>query len=128
MKDRHLSIRVPSDLHARLSRHARGGSRSVLANRLIDEGLRMEEHPGVIFRPGPAGRRPGLVGGPDIWEIARVLRDLSLRGEDLVRKAADLTGLPAHEVRAAHRYYDAHRDEIDEWIDAVDEDADTAQR
>ena len=88
----------------------------------------MDEHPGVIFRPGPAGRRPGLVGGPDIWEVARVLRGSSLRGEDLVRKVADLTGLAAHEVRAAQRYYDAYRDEIDAWIDAVDEEADTARR
>lgn len=27
----------------------------------------MDEHPGIVFRSGPAGRRAGLAGGPDIW-------------------------------------------------------------
>jgi hypothetical protein len=30
-------------------------SLSSAANRLVDEALRMGEHPGVVFRPGPAG-------------------------------------------------------------------------
>jgi hypothetical protein len=42
-----------------------------VAERLIEEGLRTEEFPGIAFRSGPTGRRVGLVGGPDVWEIAR---------------------------------------------------------
>jgi hypothetical protein len=34
-----------------------GSSLSSAANRLVDEGLRMNEHPGVVFREGPTGRR-----------------------------------------------------------------------
>lgn len=88
----------------------------------------MDEHPGVMFRPGPAGRRPALIGGPDIWEVSRVLRDLDLSGEPLIAAAADLTGLSVHEVRAAERYYDEYRDEVDAWISAVDEEANAARR
>jgi Domain of unknown function (DUF5615) len=33
----------------------RGEPKSRTAERLIDEGLRMEDHPGIVFRDGPAG-------------------------------------------------------------------------
>ena len=39
-----------------------GMSLSSAANRLVDEALRMNEHPGIVFGPGPTGRRAGLVG------------------------------------------------------------------
>ena len=86
----------------------------------------MDEHPGVIFRQGPAGKRPGLISGPDIWEVARVLRDLPLSGDELVQEAADLTGLPTDQVRVAHGYYIAHPDEIEAWVDVVDVEAKAA--
>jgi hypothetical protein len=51
-----------------------GMSLSSAANRLVDEALRTSEHPGIMFRPGPTGRRAGLAGGPDVWEIVRAIR------------------------------------------------------
>jgi Domain of unknown function (DUF5615) len=41
---------------------------------VVDEALRTREHPGITFRPGPAGRRAGLASGPDVWEVVRVIR------------------------------------------------------
>src|SRR3954469_584466 len=39
-----------------------------LAQRYVEEGLRMDEHPLVRFVDGPAGRRARLVGtGMDVW-------------------------------------------------------------
>lgn len=32
--------------------------------------VRLDERPLVTFRDGPTGRRAGLIGGPDVWEIA----------------------------------------------------------
>lgn len=32
------------------------------------------EHPGIVFRPGPMGRRAGLIGGPDVWEAVRAVK------------------------------------------------------
>src|SRR5499427_998782 len=51
-----------------------GMSLSSAANRLVDEALRTSEHPGIVFRPGPTGRRAGLAGGPDVWEIIRAIK------------------------------------------------------
>ncbi|MGH8908338.1 MAG: hypothetical protein ACRD0K_17970 [Egibacteraceae bacterium] len=86
----------------------------------------MDAHPGIMFRPGPAGRRPGLIGGPDVWEVARALRDVGLEGEDALRQTAELTGLAVHQVRAAAGYYREFTDEIDAWIAEVDREADDA--
>ena len=67
-----LSIRFTPSLLARLRQRARamtGASAAGLAQRLIDEGLRMADHPGVIFKDGPSGRRAALAYGPDVWEV-----------------------------------------------------------
>lgn len=126
---RHLSLRLRADLHERLSSRARsivGESRSRLAARLIDEGLRMEMHPGIVFRPGPGGRRAGLAGGPDVWEVARVLRDVEAEGDAAIAETAKLTGLALHQVRTAAAYYHAFTDEIDAWIVQLDLEAEEA--
>jgi len=73
-----------------------------------------------VFRGGPGGRRAGLAGGPDVWEVVRVLRDVSGTEEKRIRRTAELTDLPVHAVRAAARYYREFPEEIDGWIDAVD--------
>ena len=80
----------------------------------------MDAHPGIVFRGGPGGRRPGLAGGPDVWEVVRVLRDVSGTDEERIRQTSELTELPVHSVRSAARYYRDYPEEIDGWIDAVD--------
>jgi hypothetical protein len=99
-------------------------NRSELAKTLLEEGLRMAEHPGIVFRSGPAGRRPALVSGPDVWEVARVLRDIDESGEQAIARTAEISGLTPHDVRTVVRYYAAYRSEIDEWIRVLDEEAD----
>ena len=83
----------------------------------------MDEHPGIVFRSGPAGRRPGLVGGPDVWEVVAVQRSF-----DDVERTAGWLGLPTGAIETALRYYDAHRSEIDEWIRRNEEAAEAAER
>jgi hypothetical protein len=77
-----LSIRFDDRLLARLRRRANAtsGTTSAMAQRLIDEGLRMADHPGVIFKDGPSGRRAALAYGPDVWEIVKFLREIDERG------------------------------------------------
>jgi hypothetical protein len=94
---------------------------------LIEEGLRMEAHPGVVFRGGPGGRRAALVGGPDVWEVARVLREAPGTDEERIRRTAEFTDLPVHAVRAAARYYGEFPGEIDHWIEAVDREAEESE-
>lgn len=125
MPTRHLSIRLDADIIDRLDDRGRrtGRSRSEVAKTLLEEGLRMEAHPGVVFRPGPAGRRPALAGGPDVWSVARVIPGLRGSPEEVVQSAANLTGLTPEQVRVVVRYYADYRAEIDEWLRRLDEEA-----
>lgn len=129
MPSRHLTLRLEPDTFERLDAQSRraGQPRSELARTLLEEGLRMQAHPGIVFRSGPAGRRPGLAGGPDVWEVARVLRGVGAKGDDAVVRTAELTGLSPAQVRAALRYYAEYPREIDDWLRRVDEEADQAE-
>ena len=96
------------------ARHRRIAPRT-LAQRYVEEGLRMDEHPLLRFVDGPAGRRARLVGsGLDVWEVIEVLRD----NDGDVAAAADYLELPLGLVQAAVTYYGAYPEEIDEWIEA----------
>ena len=95
---------------------AAGTSASALAEQLIVEGLRMRRHPRVIFRSGPAGRRPGLVDGPDIWEIIGGLVGGDVPAEQRIDRAVAEFGLRRGQVEAALAYYAEFTDEIDSWI------------
>lgn len=108
-------------LRARSKR--RGEPLSRMAERYIEEGLRADSHPGICFRDGPAGRRAGLVGGPDIWEVIGALRTVPEKGEARVAALGERLGLTEARVRTAVHYYGEHTDEIDAWIAANDADA-----
>ena len=111
-----LSIRFRRPgAYERLKRDAarRAESISSAGERLIDEGLRMEAHPGIVFRDGSSGRRAGLAAGPDVWEVIGLLRGLRGRVEERVATAAAQLGLPDAQVRTTSRYYAEFTDEID---------------
>lgn len=110
----------------RLKHRAAQGAESISAvgERLIDEGLRMEAHPGVVFRSGPGGRRAGLAAGPDVWEIVGPMRDMTGSVEERADRLAAQLGLAAFQVRIASRYYAEFADEIDAEIAQNDEMAD----
>ncbi len=78
---------------------------------------RMQDHPGIVFRDGPAGRRAGLSAGPDLWEVIETLKGTGLAGEAAIAATAEWGVLSTAQVRAAVRYYGEFRGEIDERID-----------
>lgn len=129
-----LSIRFDRDVLERLRRRVAGtpgATASGLVQRLVDEGLRMAEHPGVVFKDGPGGRRPALKIGPDIWELVKFLREIDERGEAAIDAAGEVFVIPEGAVRAGLSYYTSYPDEIDRWIadaDAVSERAERAWR
>lgn len=104
-----------------------GTSVSALAEELIAEGLRMRRHPGVTFRSGPAGRRPGLFEGPDIWEIVGGLVGGDVPPEQRLDRAVALFGLRRDQAETALAYYAEFTDEIDSWIRRNDEEAKRAE-
>ena len=125
-----LSIRFDEGVLARLRRRAQatpGATPSGLAQRLVDEGLRMAEHPGVMFKDGPSGRRAALAFGPDVWEVVKFLREIDERGPHAVDAAVEVLGLAEAQVRIAMHYYSAHPDEIDEEIAQADEESRAAE-
>ncbi len=114
-----LSIRFRRPgAYERLKRRAaqRAESISSVGERLIDEGLRMEAHPGIVFRDGPSGRRAGLAAGPDVWEVVGLLRGLRGSVEERVAASAAQLGLTDAQVRTTSRYYAEFTDEIDAEI------------
>jgi hypothetical protein len=119
-----LSIRFEAALLTRLRARAAataGGNTSALAQRLVDEGLRMADHPGVVFKDGPTGRRAALAYGPDVWEIVKFLREVDERGPAALEAAAEVFAIDVHRITAAVSYYGEYRDEIDAEITAADE-------
>src|SRR3989442_14064673 len=70
----------------------------------------MDEHGKIVLREGSVGPRPGLPGGPDVWEVIAVHRSF---GD--VQRTADWLDQPTGAIEAALRHYDGHREEIDEW-------------
>jgi hypothetical protein len=123
-------IRIESEtLDALRERSAHTGEPIVrLAQRYIDEGMRLDRHPGVVFRDGPAGRRPVVVGGPDVWEVIAAARSASERGNQLVDALAERIGASPERIRIAVRYYAEYPDEIDGWIAMVDEEAERLEQ
>jgi hypothetical protein len=98
-----------------------GSTTSALAQQLIDEGLRMADHPGVIFKDGPSGRRAALAYGPDVWEIVKFLREVDERGPAALEAAAEVFALDASRIATAVSYYSDYQDEIDAEVSNADE-------
>jgi hypothetical protein len=99
-----------------------GQTRSAIAARYVDEGLRMDEHAGILFRDGPGGRRATVVGGPDVWELVRAVKvaraaEPDLTSPDLLAMLEDNTGVPERMIRTALDYWGAYPDEVDRLID-----------
>lgn len=113
-----VSVRLEDGLAERLRLRARaaGETLSDRLRRYADEGARRDEHPWITFRDGPTGRRAGLVGGPDIWEVAMWVDDLSAEADPLAALVEDSI-LSRPQVDAALRYRAAYPDEVDTRIE-----------
>ncbi len=124
-----FSARWGTDVLDRLKQRSEvsGTNKSRLAERYVDEGTRMDEHPGIVFRGGSAGRRAALAGGPDVWELMATLKGGKALGEEAITATAELLNLTDSQVRTAVRYYSAFADEIDRRIALNTLDADEAE-
>jgi uncharacterized protein (DUF433 family) len=119
-------MRLAEETVARLEAHGRrrGETKTRTGERLIEEGLRMEDHPGIVFRDGPSGRRAALPNGPDVWEVVDALQSSGRKRERAIAAAADWGSLSVGQVRSAVQYYAEYREEIDERIRLNREEAD----
>lgn len=96
----------------------------MLAERYLREGVRMDEHPLIVFREGLGGRRPALAGTRlDVWQVVD-----TVRASDGVEEAAEYLDVPASKVHAAMRYYAAYKSEVDQWARRMRERADAEEQ
>ena len=110
-----LAFRVDPRTLEHLKQRARqvGASQTALAERYLEEGLRMDEHPLIHFRDGAMGRRPSLFDTRlDVAGIVQIFRINDKSIED----TAKYLELPVAHIEACLRYYAAYEEEIDEWI------------
>ena len=113
-----VSVRLDDRLAERLRLRARaaGETMSDRLRRYAEEGARRDEHPLITFRDGPTGRRAGVIGGPDVWEIVMWIDDLGPvddPGADLIAGRA----ITRAHVDAALQYRAAHPEEVQARID-----------
>ena len=87
----------------------------------------MQAHPGIVFRPGPAGWSPALAAGPDIWEFARVVQAVEGTEDKALERIVEFAFLTLHQANIALRYYKEYHGEIDEWIRLNDEEVERAR-
>ena len=114
---KNLSFRIADDVAHRVSaraRRRRTESDSERYRRVIEEWVRLQDHPGIRFVDGPAGRRAALVGGPDVWGIIDTARAYEF---DTATILEAYPWLSAEQLDIATRYFDSFPDEIDALIE-----------
>lgn len=111
-----VSFRFDRRIAAHLRRRSEetGEPQAALAERYIEEGLRMDEHPLITFRAGAAGRRPVLLGTR--LDVATVIETIR-QNDNSVDEAAEYLDVPVAHIEACVRYYVAYKREIDDWIE-----------
>ena len=116
-----ISVRLDDRLaqKLKLSAAAAGETVSDRLRRYAEEGARRDEHPMITFRDGPTGRRAGLITGPDVWEIAMWIDELSGATDSAKTLARDGVVTRA-QIDAALRYRAAYPEEIQARIDLHD--------
>lgn len=121
MKTRARGIRLPEELAEEIEREQErtGQNFSETVADLLREAVRTRRAPGIVFRPGPAGRRASVAGsGIDVWEVIAAYREC---GEDREELAEALPQLEASQLRAALNYYELYPDAIDARLEREDE-------
>ena len=125
-----MSLRLDDELRERLAQaaEAQGASIPSLVEQFVREGLAIAAHPGIVFKPGPSGRRAALAGGPDVWEIASALQHTSGTESERLTALATEFGLDKRQIVIALSYAAAHRKEIDLRVCANDRALEEAER
>ena len=112
------NVRFPDAVDKGLADYARrtGARKSTIVVGAVDEWLRMQAFPGIVFVTEVNGeRRAALAAGPEVWTVAEawLQHDRASRTADMV---AEAVGLTVVDVERALSYWSAYRDEIDGLI------------
>lgn len=115
-----MSLRLTDeqlDAVQRWGRHRNQRSVSATLQMLLEEKLRQERFPGIVFRDTGIGRQAFVVDtGLGVWEIMLLLRAYNGSTVDV----AGHLQAPSHLVDVAVKYADAYDEEIRQLIDDHD--------
>lgn len=108
-----LSTRVARWLRKEIvdfgERHRQGPSEAL--RRIVEEWWTMSHFPAIEFRDGVMGRRAGLRGGPDVWEVIMVWKDYAPDRDAFYEHFGGYVAREALDQALA--YYDRFTDEIE---------------
>ncbi len=110
------SIRIQERILKEIEQVARDSGKefSAVANELLDEAVRMQRCPGIIFTEGTAGRRARIAGtGIEVWEVIATYKSVN---KDFSRLQKAYHWLKEQQLMSAVGYYKAYPDEIDSLI------------
>jgi uncharacterized protein (DUF433 family) len=111
-----VATRLPAALLREITRYAKrrrmGPSEALRA--IVDEWVTTAKYPAIEFRDGAVGRRPGMRGGPDVWELVMVTRDVGTDAEALREYFGPHLSPGAIQQALA---YAAEHPEVDAWVD-----------
>lgn len=113
------NVRFPEPIDKHLADYARsiGAKKSTVVVEALQEWLRMEAHPGIVFVKTVTGeRRAALAAGPQVWTVAEAWQQHPSRQRSPAKVAATL-GLTVRDIETALAYWAEYRDEIDDLID-----------
>lgn len=87
---------------------------SAVANELLEEAVRMQRCPGIIFTEGTTGRRARIAGtGIEVWEVIATYKGVH---EDFNSLWKAYHWLTEQQLRSAIGYYKVYPDEINYLI------------
>lgn len=110
------SIRIQEKTLKEVEQIAResGKEFSTVANELLDEAVKMQRCPGIVFTEGTAGRRARIAGtGIEVWEVIATYKSV---GENFKRLCQAYHWLTEQQLRAALGYYSLYSEEIDNFL------------
>lgn len=87
---------------------------STVANELLEEAVRMQRCPGIVFTEGTTGRRARIAGaGMEVWEVIATYKSVN---KDFKRLCSAYHWLTELQLKAALGYYSLYSEEIDNLI------------
>ena len=110
------TIRIHEKTITEIEQIARESDRefSVIANELLDEAVRMQRCPGIIFSEGTTGRRARIADtGIEVWEVIAAYKSVGEHFDSLRQAYHWLT---EHQLMAAVGYYSLYPEDIDNLI------------
>jgi len=115
------SVRIQERTYKEIERIAResGKEFSSVVNELLDESVRTQRCPGIVFTEGATGRRARIAGtGIEVWELIAMYRSVD---EDPNRLRQAYHWLTEQQIGSALCYFRAYPEEINRLIEQNEE-------